>query len=535
MNLFITAEMFSPAPPQAAALAPTAPAATLASDEPPSSLFSELLMQAAGARPDPPAGAVIAAEVSPPPLDAPAVEDAPPAAAGVPESDLSIEKLLLTALMVGAPEAMVVSGSAPHDGSPGGVVVEPSPPPEAAGPIVSLPVDAAAVVPAAAAAAEAPSAAPGVEAAVEADAASDAPTRFRQASGPTAAGPGEAALRRPGATPARDAPGPDGPVSPDHESPPAAPADRTLRGERRGERPPAEAHQAPPPASVRGAAAEAAGRSHAPVSESPSTAAPAAAGSGEPPAEGRRLPDERSGEARVTASREAFTKAASAVDPIAAEGGREEGRGAPHENGTRETQPAGAKAAAVAVDEGVPEFRLEPAGREARPSAAAEGPGLKPPAVPPGREEPIAPPRNGVFDQIVQRAALLARGGQSEMRIDLKPEVLGQVRLEIVTDQQQVSVRIVAELAHVREILETHMAQLKSDLQQQGLQVDRLEVAVAEGERRSPGRHGNPGRRRTATPALAGAAAAESVRLDSPPAAAYAAMRPAGGRIDTFI
>jgi flagellar hook-length control protein FliK len=104
--------------------------------------------------------------------------------------------------------------------------------------------------------------------------------------------------------------------------------------------------------------------------------------------------------------------------------------------------------------------------------------------------------KGDVVEQIVQRAALHLKNDQGEARIDLKPEFLGQVRMQVVTDSQQVTVRIVTELPMVRDLIEQNLHQLKSDLQQQGLQVERVEVSVADDPRRDAGRQDRTGGRR---------------------------------------
>jgi hypothetical protein len=88
--------------------------------------------------------------------------------------------------------------------------------------------------------------------------------------------------------------------------------------------------------------------------------------------------------------------------------------------------------------------------------------------------------RTGLFDQIVKRAVVQFRNDQSEIKIDLKPELLGNVRMQVLTENQQVSVRILAELPAVRDMLEAGLAQLKTELQSQGMQVDRLEVHASD-------------------------------------------------------
>ena len=82
------------------------------------------------------------------------------------------------------------------------------------------------------------------------------------------------------------------------------------------------------------------------------------------------------------------------------------------------------------------------------------------------------------LNQIVDKAALHFKNGASEVRIELKPEFLGRVRMQIAAGNRQVVVKIMAELPAVREILESQLAQLKTELQNQGVTVDKLEVSV---------------------------------------------------------
>jgi flagellar hook-length control protein FliK len=149
--------------------------------------------------------------------------------------------------------------------------------------------------------------------------------------------------------------------------------------------------------------------------------------------------------------------------------------------------------------------------------------------------EPAGVTRAGVFDQIVQRAALQVRNDQSEIKIDLKPDFLGNVRMQIVAEQQQVSVRILTDTPVVRDMIETGLQQLRSDLQSQGLQVDRIEVSVSDGYRDPRQRQGQGGeaarggREEVDTAARTGAAE----RNDS------MAYRPAGSarrsNVDMFV
>jgi hypothetical protein len=141
-------------------------------------------------------------------------------------------------------------------------------------------------------------------------------------------------------------------------------------------------------------------------------------------------------------------------------------------------------------------LRFDAALRDVRSPGVTDGSPDKPAeaaAAVKGRDTAAAPVKTDVFDQIVQRAAVHVKNGQGEIRIDLKPEFLGHVRLQIVTENQQVTVRIHTELPMVREMIESNIQQLKSDLQQQGLRVERVDVAVADDPRQHPERQAQTG------------------------------------------
>jgi len=87
--------------------------------------------------------------------------------------------------------------------------------------------------------------------------------------------------------------------------------------------------------------------------------------------------------------------------------------------------------------------------------------------------------RTQTLDQIVRKAVIHVRNGQHEARIDLKPEFLGHVRMQVITENHQVTVKILTEFGFVKDMVENNIHQLKADLQQQGLNVDKLEVAVS--------------------------------------------------------
>jgi flagellar hook-length control protein FliK len=87
------------------------------------------------------------------------------------------------------------------------------------------------------------------------------------------------------------------------------------------------------------------------------------------------------------------------------------------------------------------------------------------------------------FHQLVERALFTVRGGQSEARIALKPDLLGHVQMKIVTENQFVSIKIVTESLTTRDLIDANANQLKTELQQKGLNVESIEVSVSDDQR----------------------------------------------------
>ncbi|MBR9984301.1 MAG: flagellar hook-length control protein FliK [Desulfosarcina sp.] len=86
--------------------------------------------------------------------------------------------------------------------------------------------------------------------------------------------------------------------------------------------------------------------------------------------------------------------------------------------------------------------------------------------------------QTSVMDQIVDKAAMRSIHGRSEIQIRLKPEFLGNVQMNIAADKEQLVVRIITDRPVVKEIIETHLHHLKTELQNQGLTIDKFEVTV---------------------------------------------------------
>jgi hypothetical protein len=198
--------------------------------------------------------------------------------------------------------------------------------------------------------------------------------------------------------------------------------------------------------------------------------------------------------------------------------------------------PAALEAAPEKGDAITERFALTP--REARPLLGSEnhsGRSADAAATLRERETAAGSLRNGVFDQIVQRAVVQVANERGEIRIDLKPEFLGRVRMQILAENQQLSVRILTELPAARDLIETGLQQLRSDLQSHGLQVERLEVAMANDHRQQGGQQAQAAR--TGNPdGSAGGSAADRVPAEERWEPIYYRPQSTGaGAIDMFV
>lgn len=91
---------------------------------------------------------------------------------------------------------------------------------------------------------------------------------------------------------------------------------------------------------------------------------------------------------------------------------------------------------------------------------------------------PLEPREIRTLTDIIEKAVWRQENGQSQARIQLKPAFLGHLHLNVIMDQLKVTVEIRAETLLARDFLETNLHVLKADLQQGGLQVDKIDVLV---------------------------------------------------------
>jgi|GEM_PF-3355850 len=139
----------------------------------------------------------------------------------------------------------------------------------------------------------------------------------------------------------------------------------------------------------------------------------------------------------------------------------------PEDSGPAASRPS-------AMDSGMP-FTTTHAGGKTAPA-----PGSPIPQSTPAATETF---QSDNFNNLVEKALFTVRGGQSEARIALKPDQLGHVQMKIATENHIVTVKIVTESPVARDLIDANANQLRAELQQQGLNVESIEVSVSDDQR----------------------------------------------------
>jgi flagellar hook-length control protein FliK len=93
-----------------------------------------------------------------------------------------------------------------------------------------------------------------------------------------------------------------------------------------------------------------------------------------------------------------------------------------------------------------------------------------------------------VMNQIVEKVAFRSVNDRSEMRIQLKPDALGDVRMRIVSEKNALVVQMIANKLETKEIIESQLHHLKAELDKQGLTVNKIEVMVGSNNDQQDGR-----------------------------------------------
>lgn len=83
-----------------------------------------------------------------------------------------------------------------------------------------------------------------------------------------------------------------------------------------------------------------------------------------------------------------------------------------------------------------------------------------------------------VINQIVTKAVVNLSDEKTTMQLQLNPEHLGKIGVQVTSEQGIVKGQFVAENHVVKEMIESNIVQLKEQLEEQGIKVDKIEVTV---------------------------------------------------------
>ena len=96
-------------------------------------------------------------------------------------------------------------------------------------------------------------------------------------------------------------------------------------------------------------------------------------------------------------------------------------------------------------------------------------------------ETPQAAANREILNQIFDKIKVDIRPGVSEIKMNLKPESLGEVSLRIASENGIITAHFVAESQRVKEIIESNFNQLRDSLSEQGVNISELSVSVSTG------------------------------------------------------
>ncbi len=93
------------------------------------------------------------------------------------------------------------------------------------------------------------------------------------------------------------------------------------------------------------------------------------------------------------------------------------------------------------------------------------------------RETPVVN-KNDLIRQIVDKTKLILKGNKPEIRIKLKPEILGELILKVEVEKGAVLAKALVDNYRTKELIEANIIELKEGLEEQGLEIKTFEVSV---------------------------------------------------------
>lgn len=97
-----------------------------------------------------------------------------------------------------------------------------------------------------------------------------------------------------------------------------------------------------------------------------------------------------------------------------------------------------------------------------------------------GKPMPTAEDEQANVRELIRQAQIALKNGGGEIKMDLKPEGMGQVHLKVSLENGQVNVQMLTENDAAKRLLEKGLNELRADLTAQNLKVDTMKVDVGQ-------------------------------------------------------
>ena len=137
-------------------------------------------------------------------------------------------------------------------------------------------------------------------------------------------------------------------------------------------------------------------------------------------------------------------------------------------------------------------------------------------------------PDTAVMDQVLAHLSLQRRLASTTVHLRLNPQELGELRMEIKVEQDNIKAHIIAQNPQAQEMIDRHLPRLREALELQGLNLQQVSVTLAGGDHADSQRfHDNLHRHLPSPVPLTGIP--PSAPALSGPAMAQPATAPAGG------
>ncbi|HSH50731.1 MAG TPA: flagellar hook-length control protein FliK, partial [Bacteroidales bacterium] len=87
-----------------------------------------------------------------------------------------------------------------------------------------------------------------------------------------------------------------------------------------------------------------------------------------------------------------------------------------------------------------------------------------------------------IFEQIVEKAKLIVDDNKQEIRIKLKPDILGELILKMEVEKGEFLAKILVDNYRTKELLEASLHEFKENMKENGLEIKTFEVFVGTNE-----------------------------------------------------